>query len=371
MIRLFGILSFFLFSLSAFAQIADTTEIVEKKSKKVKLALYPALGYEPETKLQYGVIAFLVVNSEKAAQRSGFYRPTSISPFFLYTVNNQMKLAVDMDAYLNNGINLPMWLRYYIYPDFYFGIGNDNVLDSIETYTNRYFRFEGRVYYPVNPKLFVGVRYDAQENDIYDFEEGRNLEELTVPGSRGGVNAGFGPALRYDSRNSILYPTRGIYFRFETSFFGGYLGGDYNYGAYLIDFRKYMKIKNENNVFAFQVMADLRSGGDVPFYKLPYIGGDERLRGIENRNLYLDRQAMLVQAEFRKHLFWRFGGVVFAGAGDVFPSFGEFDANDLKYVLGVGGRFMAIRDEKLNIRLDVGMASNEQFAFYLSVREAF
>jgi outer membrane protein assembly factor BamA len=127
----------------------------------------------------------------------------------------------------------------------------------------------------------------------------------------------------------------------------------------------------KKNILAFQAAGNFTSGDEVPFYKLQKVGGDSRLRGIENSNLYLDKQSFWVQAEYRRKLFWRLGGVAFVGFGDVAPGLDAFSFNELKYVAGLGGRFQAMKDEKLNIRLDAGVGRGGQYAFYLSFKEAF
>ena len=115
----------------------------------------------------------------------------------------------------------------------------------------------------------------------------------------------------------------------------------------------------------------MASGGDIPFYKLKAIGGGSRLRGVEHRNLYKGRQSVYFQVEGRQELFWRLGGVLFAGVGQAFDTFDTFSADNYRAVYGIGGRFRALKDEKLNIRMDLGFTDNGQHAFYLSVREAF
>ncbi|NJN26731.1 MAG: hypothetical protein HC819_12535 [Cyclobacteriaceae bacterium] len=85
----------------------------------------------------------------------------------------------------------------------------------------------------------------------------------------------------------------------------------------------------------------------------------------------MDKQSFWMQAEFRRDLFWRFGGVAFAGIGDVAPEIDQFVFDEMKYVVGLGGRFQALKDEKLNARLDVGFGRGGQHAVYLSIKEAF
>lgn len=354
----------------AFSQEAKKDSIVSNPEKKTHFAAYPALYYSPETKLGFGFIGFLVIKDPEKVD-SRYYRPTSISPYFLYTLNNQILTAFDIDYYFGNGMNLNTKLRYYNFPDFFYGIGNDNDPEVKELYTNEYSRLEGRLLKPINEKWFAGIRYYFQYNGLYDFEEGERLESEDFIGEEGGWSNGLGLSFLKDTRNSTLYPTEGWMSRLEATFFNKIFGSAYSYANYLIDLRKYWSIKNEKNVLAWQAYFNLSSGKDIPFYNLPRIGGDEKLRGITNASLYIDRQAWYTQVEYRRDLFWRFGGVVFAGFGDVAENISDFTISELKYVVGVGGRFQALKHEKFNVRLDIGMARYGRSAFYLSVREAF
>lgn len=340
------------------------------QSKKVKFSIYPVLGYSPETDFTFGVISFLVFDLAPQ-ENDEFYRPSTISPYFLYTLNNQMLIAIDFDSYFKNGYYLDIKPRYYNYPDFYFGIGNDNVIDSKETYTNEFVRLDGRFMKFINQRWSTGLRFDYQNNKLYGFEPDGELIKGEIFGTEGGLNSGFGPTVQFDTRDNILYPSKGVYAQAEITFYAEGFGGDFNYTHYLIDLRKFISIKNEKNILAFQAAANFTSGSNVPFYKLQKVGGDKRLRGIENSRLYLDKQSFWIQAEYRRTLFWRLGGTAFAGFGDVAPGLDKFNFSELKYVAGLGGRFQAMKDEHLNIRLDVGVANGGQYAFYLSVKEAF
>ncbi|MEQ6122393.1 BamA/TamA family outer membrane protein [Reichenbachiella sp. MALMAid0571] len=349
---------------SAFSQ-ADTT-----KTKKTSFAVYPALGSSPETGFMYGIIAFMVLK-DKDGEANEFYRPTSISPYFLYTQKKQVLSALDIDVYLKNGLNINTIIRYFNFPDFFYGIGNQTDPDHRELYTDRFYRVSGRVMKPVNQNLFVGLLYDLQYNDIRKVIVGGDLENSNAIGIDGGRNMGIGPGLLYDSRNSTLYPTDGTFLNAGITLFNEGFAGQYNYASYLLDYRKYMKLLSKKNILALQFRANFTSGTNMPFYKLPKLGGDDRLRGLSHKNLYIDRQSYFLQAEVRQELFWRFGGVVFAGMGDVASGLGDFSWNNNRFIYGLGGRFQALKDEKMNIRLDIGFTDNGQSAFYLSVREAF
>ena len=337
--------------------------------KPRNLAVYPALGYTPETEFTLGAIAFIVFEDKK--KDDNYHRPSSLTPFFVYTTKKQMLLKSELDIFLLNGNNINFDARYFNFPDVYYGIGNETNAEISEQYTDEFFRVDGRFYKPVKPKLFVGFNYDFQFNSIKHIVEGGMLETDAPIGIDGGWNVGIGLGLQYDSRNSTLYPTQGKQFIANLITYSYAFGGDYNYTKYVLYYRQYFEFLGPKNIVAFQFKSNLTGGGGLPFYKLSAIAGDSRLRGIQHRNLYKDNNSMFFQVEGRQDLFWRIGGVLFAGVGQAFESFNSMSADNFRFVYGIGGRFQAMRDQKLNLRLDLGFSDEGQHAFYLSVREAF
>lgn len=340
------------------------------ESKEVSFSIYPVFGYQPETNFAFGLISFIVYDKIEH-KGDDYYRPSTISPYILYTLNNQSLIAVDCELFFTGGLYLDIKPRYYNYPDFYYGIGNDNTVESEEIYTNEFLRLDGSFMKFLNSKWSAGLRFDIQNNNLFDFDEDGQLIDKTIFGTEGGLNVGLGPVLQADTRDNILYPSKGLFARAEVNFYARAFGGDFDYTYFVLDFRKFHSFRNDKNILAFQASFNFTSGENVPFYKLQKVGGDSRLRGIENANLYLDKQSFWMQAEYRRKLFWRLGGVAFAGFGDVAPGLADFRFDELKYVVGLGGRFQALKGEKLNIRLDGGIGRGGQYAFYLSVKEAF
>lgn len=339
--------------------------------KPSSFSIYPALSYSPETGAGYGAIAFYVLKGSADKEKDQYYRPTSISPYILFTSKKQILSSLDIDLFLKNGVNLNGRIRYFNFPDFFYGTGNDTNPETFEQYTDQFFRINGRAMKPVSDDVFVGFTYDFQHNSIKEIVPGGLVDTNSPNGINGGRNFGIGPGILVDTRNSTLYPSRGHFLNASVSVFTRFIGSEYNYVSYLLDFRKYMKLLSEKNLITFQFRANLNSGSDIPFYKLAKLGGDERLRGIEHKNLYQDKQSVYFQVEGRQELFWRLGGVIFAGVGQVANSIGNFSGDNMRFVYGLGGRFRALKDEKLNIRIDLGFTDNGQNALYLSVREAF
>ncbi len=346
---------------SGFGQAQDSVE------EKGSFAIYPALGYQPETSLQLGAVAVWVLKSTDLSQNE-YHRQSSVTPYFLYTLKKQVLTEIIADIYFSSGLNLNISPRFYNFPDVYYGIGNSNDPDEFENYTNRYVQLEGQLFKPLNPRTFIGIAFDLQNNKLKDLQPDGRLITEDVNGVEGGSIFSLGPSFKYDSRDNALYPSRGYLINTQIR---PVIFGDYAYTNFMFDFRKYLAIKSEKNILAFHFNLNFSSGKSIPFYKLPRLGGGTRLRGISNASLYRDRQAVFTQLEYRRHLFWRFGMVAFAGIGDVANSFEDYRFSEFKYVGGIGLRFAAIKGQKLNFRLDIGFASGGQNAFYVDMREAF
>ncbi len=339
-------------------------------SSKIKFAAYPAVGYAPETSLSFGGVGILIFRLPEKDPEAPFHRPSSISPYFLYTLRNQILSAIKSELYITPVINLNHTMRFFNYPDYYYGIGRDSDADR-ELYTDKFFRFSGDISWSATSRIFLGLRYDWQINQLSGFEQNSTLLRNGIIGTEGGHILGFGPLFRLDSRNDIYYPQKGIYLEFKNLLFPGTFGNDFVFNNLSLDFRTYNTVVSEKNILAFQFYYNQVSGERVPFYRLPRLGGDVRLRGIEHENRYRDKHAYYMQVEGRRELFWKLGGVVFGGIGNVAPSFSESGLREMKFVYGIGGRFRPLRDEKLNLRLDIGKGPGDQYAIYLSIKEAF
>ncbi len=356
--RLLSILLFI--PIFCFAQESDTTN-------ESSFAVFPAVSYAPETSLQLGAVGIWVLKNQDVSQ-STFLRQPTITPYFIYTFKKQSIAVVNVDYYFPSGQNLNTSIRYYNFPDSYFGIGNSNDPEISEQYTNRFFQLEGQFLHPISEKAFIGGSFDSHFTSLRNKVDAGLLESQAPVGLDGGNLLGFGPAFRYDTRDYTLYPTKGY---FITSRLLVNKVGDFDFTTYLADVRKYVTIFNEDNILAFQLRSQFTFGTDVPFYKLPQLGGDERLRGISNASLYRDRQMMYTQVEYRRPLFWRFGMTIFAGVGDVAYDVQDLTFSEFKYVAGIGGRLAIIPERKLNVRLDLGVGRGGQKGIYIGISEAF
>jgi hypothetical protein len=77
-----------------------------------------------------------------------------------------------------------------------------------------------------------------------------------------------------------------------------------------------------------------------------------------------------VQAEYRRRIWWKFGGILFAGAGDVAPNLWRFQIKYIKPTYGFGLRFSFDDEEKMDLRADVGFGRGTS-GIYFAINQAF
>jgi hypothetical protein len=369
--RLFILLELLL-NLSAQISNANFTvedSVIDLSGHRISFAVYPAVGYKPETSLLAGLVGLVVLNQKPNTYRR-FVRPATITPYVFYTFRKQFLSYLHIEMYPGNKYYFSGTLKYWNYPDLFFGIGS-HTTGANELYTDRILRFEGKLSRIIKGNILAGIAFQFQNNQLSNIHPNGFLDSTEVNGKSGGNFFGIGPQFRFDSRDNTLYPTKGFFFESYALFFPDWKINNYHFSQFSLDFRVYTSIVNDKNILALQAYFLSTGGTNIPFYSLAKLGGEQSLRGIEHENRYTDRNAFYIQAEGRRHLFWRFGGVFFTGVGDVNNSFNEFTFSSLKFIGGVGIRYQPLKSEKINIRLDLGKGPTSQYAIYFSLNEAF
>lgn len=321
----------------------------------------PILGYSPETGIRVGSGLKMMYHHKPDKDQKVPARPSVIMPKLAYGFkNNQIIAALETDIYAIKGWQLHSNLRYSINEaNYFFGIGDRSVRGNRQQYMSNSFRVTGSMFKLLNSAYSAGLAFSIQHDTPLDFEK---PAESNPDGTNGGWTTGIGPAFRIDNRNNIQFPTKGNFF--DAAYYRYGLGqtGDYQYNEIKLDYRKYFSsnLLVKGSVFAFQALFNGTWGGTVPFYKLPYITDDRALRGMW-RNLYIDRQIMSVQGEFRSFFSpqsTRYGYAVFGGAADGASNFLNNYKPDLKLVYGAGLRMQLIPMQRLDVRID-GVFNNK------------
>lgn len=344
--------------------------------EKARFFAVPLVYYAPDTRWRIGAFGVYYFHLP-ALSGNSVTRLSHVKLSADYTQNNQLDISSSWNIFLREEAFLFKGkARYRKYPDRFFGIGNLTPESNQERYEYEFILFKLLAMKKFDPffssgPVFVGP--DIQYTYAYDLElspDGQ-LIKGDITGSRGGLNAGIGLVFLIDHRDNVVNATRGVYFETSVYSFTPLLGGDFSYRNFNLTYNRYFRIfrrlKNPH-VLATNFVANINSG-DPPFINLAAAGNDDILRGYA-RYRYRDKHFIGGQVEYRFPIWWRIGGVVFTGAGDVFSRVQQVEWNTLKYTYGGGLRFMLSRSERLNLRLDYGLGRNSS-SFYISVTEAF
>ncbi|MBW3469294.1 BamA/TamA family outer membrane protein [Arthrospiribacter ruber] len=325
-------------------------------------AFIPAVVYSPETSLGLGARAIRVFRYKEDS--ASILRPSTLPITFLYTLNNQTILSAELDLWASeNRDYLNARIEASNFPFRYFGIGNEPLIGEGEFYTTRYLYFHLNYERKIAKGIYIGPRYEFRTDQIRDRVPGGILETTQPLGFDGQRLSGLGLVLNYDTRDNIFQPTKGWNNSFSWMEFSQLLGSNFDFGQYVLDFRKYFQI-NQKQVLALQSWWSFTLG-NAPFQHLSLIGGSDRMRGyFEGR--YRDINAMVHQAEYRVPIYRNFGMVFFGHTGQVASKLGQYSFDRLRYGGGFGFRYK-LNQEGLNIRLDI--AFGDQRAFYFGLNE--
>ena len=164
--------------------------------------------------------------------------------------------------------------------------------------------------------------------------------------------SGAGAVVTWDGRDTIFTPSQGT--RAEVSFlwYDPAIGSDYQYWKLHAYQLGYFPVLPSLTV-GLRVDAQL-TGGDVPFYGLPYV----RLRGVPALR-YQGDSALVAETELRWDVVRRWSLVGFGGAGAV-------DALRDEVARSAGGGFRYLLARAFGLRMGIDVARGpEEWAFYV------
>jgi outer membrane protein assembly factor BamA len=349
--------------LSSADQKEEKKDAADKKNSAI--LVLPTISYTPETHWAFGVAAlsYFRVSKDKSIDR-----PSNFSAEANYTEKKQFSLQLEPDLYFRGGYHLKGLFRYSDFPDRFYGIGNATTADLREDYTSRYRRINFEALKNVYRALNLGFQYYYENTAIIKTLEGGALASGTVPGSSGGRVSGLGYLMTWDSRDSIFFPTKGGFHQVAETVFSRTLGSDFAFSRFYLDLRKYYSLGAARSL-GLQARALLETG-NPPFWRMGLLGGNDIMRGYY-AGRFRDRNLVCWQVEYRwVPVVWKLGVVGFLGFGDVADRVRNFKLEDFKYSCGFGLRYIFNREQKFNIRLDVGFGKGTS-GVYITGGEAF
>ena len=248
-------------------------------------------------------------------------------------------------------------------PRDFWGIGYRNGrYNKVSTYSEKRIQIDASYLREILPHTYLGGVAS------FDYARGIKFSEPSyLEGERTQYTAtGVGIVAEYDSRDFIPNPFRGIYVSFRETVYPKALG---NCGqtlwrtTFIADF--YLPVWKDA-VLAADLYGVFNSDG-APWTMLARMGDNQRMRGY-----YLgqdtDNCMITFQTELRQRIWRRIGGVVWGGAGNVFPAFDRFRWDETLPNYGIGLRWEL--QKRVNVRRDYGFGKKTS-GFLLNINEAF
>jgi outer membrane protein assembly factor BamA len=325
---------------------------------------YPFVFYTPETDLAFGAGAVLSMRfSPRPAAR-----PSTLTFSGYYSINGQFDLTLVPEAYLNHDrLLLSGKFNGGQVIERMYGIGPTAPGLDNDRYDAAYVGVSVKAVASVREHLKAGAVLELKSVSIRDARGNPFLADPALTGVSGGVHVGLGASLEFDSRDNIMYPSHGVYAFMTAVAFTPAVGSDFRFQRYTVDARAFTE-PWPGNILALQLYAVLISR-TPPFYEYALLGGDRIMRGyITGR--YRDHVHTAVQAEYRRRIWWKFGAILFAGAGDVAPNLWAFQIKYIKPTYGFGLRFSFDDAEKMDLRADMGFGRGTS-GIYFAINQAF
>jgi outer membrane protein assembly factor BamA len=362
-VKIFFTLFFTVLLLTAKGSTGDTIHF--KKMQNVKLLAIPVVYYAPETKLgagAAGVLRFKQKTEPDSMRHSNIMFALSITELRQIVLGAPFQLWFKREEYNVYGDASYQSVNYL-----FFGVGNHIPQYFRERYYATYPRLRVTALKRIYPHLYAGIKYSFDYTTITQLSDTGMLIKGKIAGSNGGISSGVGGTIKYDNRDNQFYATKGYYVEFFALTNSAVTGSNYRFDKYSLDMSTYVALPRKQ-VLAFNAYGII-STGDVPFYQMAVLGGDSKMRGLY-QGRYRDKDAWILQAEYRVHLFWRVGVATFAGLGEIAPDLNQFYLKYAHFTYGAGIRGLIDEKQHLNVRFDVGV-NNAHLNYYFTIGEAF
>ena len=304
-------------------------------------------------------------NLQKGSEKLNLSLPPSIS--------GVIGLATENGTWAGGGFHFGTWKKDHIrytgalaYPSinltFYGSEERPIFKNGIDYNLKGWFLLQEIIFRIKNSNFFLGPKFtyfDSTSTIDTKFSiKGINSWELGLK------NYGLGFVLKYDSQDNIFTPNTGINAEIATLFYKG---------EGLISSREYTITDATSRIYwklPVDVILGWRidggfSGGDVPFYSLPYID----LRGIPAMR-YQGRYALATDVEARWNVNDRWALVFFGGLGRTADSMSNFSDSKDRWAGGAGFRYLIARMLRMYTGVDFARGP-EEWAFYIQTGSAW
>ncbi|OOV88047.1 hypothetical protein BTA35_0200340 [Oceanospirillum linum] len=363
----FRLLTFCLVMMIGLSCVLMSTQV------KAERIIIPVAFSTPDTGFAGGAAVIWAIPNPEAGEN----KKDTVSAFGYLSQKGQVMLALSSSLYRSEGSML-------LEPSVAFGksvstshgIGSLSRTGSEESYEAEFVRLNFMAGWRILKDSYFGPAMSLQHRKYTDLSDARELKDYLAGNNEKmqSTRLGLGFQLKRDTRDNSFYSQKGVFSEAEFLTFDTSWGSDYNFNLFGLEHRRFIPL-NSRSVLAIQGKIKAASG-HVPYDQMPAVGGAQSIRGLL-QDRYRDELALSSQVEWRRILTDKWGMAVFSGFGDVFPSFDQVRASELKYALGVGGRYALGQKQRVNLRLDFGYsdalgdAEADGFNVYFQVGEAF
>ncbi|HMT28152.1 MAG TPA: BamA/TamA family outer membrane protein [Bacteroidia bacterium] len=331
-----------------------------------KVIPVPIYSHSTEAGDVFGLAKFNLINLSKLDTVSC---PSKISEVATVSTKGRVNISVSTDLIWHEDKYMVLgFINYKLVPEYILGIGNDVSIDDIEEIETSRFKFMNYGMVQIKKDLYIGAGADITIYEKVKADSNSFLYEQNISGIDGGTSFGIGPCIAWDHRDSRYNPFHGTFLGVNTMFFPDFLGNPYIYSKIDVDARTYFNPWLKH-VIALQATTSYRSG-DVPFYELSMLGGDDKMRGYYKGALR-DRTLVDGQIEYRFPIWNIFGAATWIGTGRVAEEYSGLTLDGFWLSYGAGLRIKVDSKNNTNMRFDFGFGPNGVNGFYINFAEAF
>lgn len=329
--------------------------------RKMDFSLIGGPYYSSDAKFGLGLVAAGLYNT---MPEDTLTKPSNVSLSFKATTAAHFELEVSGEhIFPRDRYRLSYAVSFSSIRTRYWGVGYDMCYNDDNESKYRYLASDAELHFAwrVGRNIYIGPMMtfnyvnasDLQKPELWEGEPLRTF------------NYGFGASFRFDTRDNLTAPRRGIFIRFDQSFDFHWMGNKYPFKVNELTAAWYGPLW-KGATLATRLHWRV-TWGDTPWSLMSYIGGSSSMRGyFEGR--YRDKGEADVCVELRQHVWRRNGVVAWVGAAKLFPKLSDFNFRQILPNFGFGYRWEFKKN--VNVRVDVGFGKHQSGLFF-NINEAF
>lgn len=349
----------------ALAVTAPNATVAKEADDFQRFTALPILGYSEETALEYGGMMLLFFKPDFQGGET-----SAIDFAAIGTTRKQFEFLVTPRYYMfHDRVRGTMKITVDNWTSSFFGIGNDPDLDDGWKYDRKTVSIDNTTQTNFGlPRALKNFMYGLSIHAEYSDISFKNYEgDLSRPELNGKWRTGAGYLVSYDTRDNKNWARHGFYAHWNHEFYTDAIG-DYSFTTQELDLRGYTFLFWKTSMAVSALWQ--RTDGDAPFDMLAGPDGIGRFRGVKD-HFFRGNQALILQAELRKVLFWRLAGTIFFEGGKSGNYFSDLMREKWHQAPGFGGELALNMAEQLYARGDISWVDYKHIGLTVYIRQAF